>query len=134
MATATAGACGCSALGGCDTTSGDALEYRGGTVEDGFYMTSSWSGPLVAFPGGRRYDLVHGLGCRPRDIDIWVSFSEQGAAPDSNIAQSAGNMAIVETIDDQIIRIKNDTCSDMYLLVTAGGCTAEDGGAPGDAQ
>jgi len=127
---------GCAALGACDTSDeGNPVQpYREGTTVGGVYMSSPWNGPLLAFPGGKRYDLYHQLGCTPRLIQLWVSFAEQGAQSGSNVAQSAGNMAIVSFVDSEKLTVKNDTCSDMYLLVTATGCSddADAGTEAGD--
>ncbi len=124
-----AGESGCSVLNTCDMSNEDAQPYTSGATADGHYMSSPWDGPLLSFPAGKRYDLMHGLGCTPADVHIWVSFGENGASDGSNAAPCAGNMCTMELIDDQKIRIKNDTCSDFYLLVTASGCEPGDGGA-----
>ncbi|PIE05934.1 MAG: hypothetical protein CSA75_02155 [Sorangium cellulosum] len=51
-----------------------------------------------------------------------VSFSAEGIV-NGSIAQSAGNLCIIQHVDEELIRVQNDTCSDMYVLVTASGCT-----------
>jgi hypothetical protein len=115
------GICACSQLGpSCDTSddSNPAEEYRGGTVEGRDYMSSPWTGPLLWFPGGQRYDMIHNLGCTPHIVGCFESFSEEGTAKGS-IALAAGNMCIIQTIDSHKIRIKNDSCSDYFVLVTA---------------
>lgn len=118
------GSVGCSSLGPCDTSdnSNPAELYTQGEVRDGTYMSSPWTGPLLAFPGGKRYTLEHKLGCVPRSIQIWTSFSDVGATAESasSIAPSAGNMSLVQEVTDEHIIIKNDTCSDYFVLVTAG--------------
>lgn len=130
---------GCSNFGPSCSTSDDsnpAELYTGGTTLNGSYQTSDWDGPLLWFPGGKRYDLQHNLGCKPANVVIFVSFSEQGDKGGS-IAPSAGNMTILQAVDEQIIRIKNDTCSDYYLRVYADDprCDADAGpGEAGDAR
>ena len=122
----------CSQLGpACSTADESSIldRYVEGTVENGVFMSSAWNGGWLAFPGGKRYDIEHKLGCAPREIDIWESFSEQGVSTGS-IAPCAGNMCIVQLIDDKVIRIKNDTCSDFFVLVTASGPDCADAGAP----
>ncbi len=125
---------GCAALGPCDTSDvgNPAQKYVEGTVEGGVYMSSPWTGPLLAFPGGKRYELVHGLGCTPRDVQVWVSFSESGTEG-STIAPSAGNMSEVQRIDSEKIILKNDSCTDMFVLVTASASCSQDGGTTNDA-
>jgi hypothetical protein len=135
MVALTASASGCSVLSTCDMSDEPAQVYTGGMTVGGYYMSSPWEGPLLSFPAGKRYELVHGLGCTPWEVHVELSFSEQGAAGSSSVAPSAGNMSILERIDDKVIVVKNDTCSDMYLLVTAAApdCSLVDGGADAEA-
>jgi hypothetical protein len=81
-------------------------------------MSTLWTGPYLPFPPGKRYKLKHKLGCAPRDIDCFLSFAERGM-PDNSIAAAAGNMCLVQQVTDTEIVIKNDTCSEMFVLVTA---------------
>jgi len=113
---------GCSALGACDRSDSENPPnvYYDGTVVDGFYMSSPWTGPWLPFAGGQRYQLFHGLGCVPRYLECWASFNGDGVG-NGSMAPSAGNMCIVQAVNDEFIMVKNDTCSDMYVLVTAGG-------------
>jgi hypothetical protein len=94
-------------------------------------MSSPWNGPLLHFPGGKRYELVHRLGCVPREISVWESFDSQGVGVGS-VAPSAGNMSLVQAVNDQTIRIKNDTCAEFYVLVTASCGSAQDAGTAED--
>jgi len=111
---------GCAELSACDTSndSNPVQLFEEGITDGRFYMSSDWDGPLLSFPGGKRYQLMHHLGCRPANVSFFVSFSENGVG-DANVAPSAGNMTIMQEITDEFIVVKNDTCSDMYLLVTA---------------
>lgn len=111
---------GCSALGPCDTSDdGNPPDpYYDGTTVDGSYMSSEWTGPLLPFTGGKRYDFYHGLGCTPRSMECWVSFSAEGVQ-NGSLAQSSGNLCVIQEANDEFIRVKNDTCSEMYVLVTA---------------
>lgn len=125
----------CSNFGPACSTSDDsnpADPYAGGTTVNGSYQTSDWDGPLLWFPGGKRYDLQHNLGCKPANIVIFVSFSEKGDKGGS-IAPSAGNMTILQAVDDKIIRIKNDSCSDYYLRVYADDPRCDEDAGVGDA-
>lgn len=121
---------GCSELSDCDTSNdGNPPDpYEGGVAENGHFMSSPWSGPLLPFPGGKRYDIKHKLGCVPYDVQCFLSFSGEGTK-DSSIAQSAGNLCVIQEITDEHIEIKNDTCSDMYVLVTALADCGSDAGA-----
>lgn len=111
---------GCSSFGGCDRSDGanPVTVYKEGETEGGYYMSTSWTGPLLEFPGAKRYQLHHGLGQVPRDINCWVSFHPTGIDGGS-IAEAAGNMCVIQEITSEYIQVKNDTCSDMYVLVTA---------------
>lgn len=118
---------GCINAAACDTSdnANPPDVYKGGTTtEDGLYYSSSWHEGLLHFPGGKRYDLVHDLGFEPQSISIWLSFSENGVDDDdqaSTVAPSAGNSSVVQLVNDKIIRIKNDTCSEFWVRVTASG-------------
>lgn len=115
-----AGSTGCSSLGGCDRSDGanPVIEYKQGETVGGYYMSSPWTGPLLEFPGAKRYRLFHELGQVPRNINCWVSFHPTGIEGGS-IAEAAGNMCVIQEITREYIQIKNDTCSEMYVLVTA---------------
>ncbi|PKN50142.1 MAG: hypothetical protein CVU63_00135 [Deltaproteobacteria bacterium HGW-Deltaproteobacteria-20] len=124
----------CSALGSCDRSDDGNPDdpYYDGTTVDGSYMSSEWTGPLLPFTGGKRYKLYHGLGCTPRMLECWASFNANGI-DDGSIAPPAGNMCVVQDITDKFIVIKNDTCSDMYVLVAAWAPSCEeDAGTSGD--
>jgi hypothetical protein len=122
---------GCSALSDCDTSDdGNPPDpYYSGTTVEGSYMSSEWTGPLLPFTGGKRYDFYHGLGCAPMHIECWVSFNANGIE-NGSIAPPAGNMCVIQDINDEYIRIKNDTCSEMYVMLTASTPTCDqDAGA-----
>ena len=127
---------GCGQFGpACDTSdnSNPATPYEDGTARDGTYMTSPWTGRLLLFEGGKRFDLHHKLGCTPRHIDMYESFNEQGLAA-GTVAPCAGNMCELQRVDQTGILVKNDTCSDFYLLVVASSPDCDlnlDGGTDG---
>jgi hypothetical protein len=112
------------------------VAYQGGTADAGTYQSSSWQGPWLHFPGGRRYLLAHHLGRTPATVTTYLSFKEYpgaGGNPDDkpgNASQAAGNEALIEQVDAVNIRVRNDTCSDFYLLVVAqAGPAVTDAGA-----
>jgi hypothetical protein len=109
---------GCGAT--CDRDTDGPTRFEKGTTDTRtqFYETSAWNGPYLDFPGGRSYQLVHGLPGRPREINIYLAF-EENPLPSSNTAPAAGNQALIEKVDDEIIEIRNDTCSGAYVRVTA---------------
>lgn len=134
-----------------------AVLYKDGKTADGWYQTSDWYGENLStkdgggqpgwllWKGGQHYTLQHDLRCVPTTITGYLSFSEQGlggdeaglrsaadAAPASNASIASGDdFAIVEVTKDVIV-VANQTCSEYFLRVVAGGCTpppdAGDGG------
>ena len=110
----------CSALGPCDRSdqNNSPDPYYDGTAVDGFYMLSDWTGPFLPFLGGKRYRFFHGLGVVPREMACWASFNSTGIL-NGSIAPPAGNMCVIQEINNEFIQIKNDTCSEMYVMVTA---------------
>lgn len=110
--------------------------YEGGTTwgagsADAFYESSSWHSGWLHFPGGKRYDLAHHLGFEPQDVHVMLSFSENGVAADTQAdtaAQAAGNSGELQLVNGDVIRIKNDTCTEFWVRVTAQGRPG-DGGA-----
>jgi hypothetical protein len=123
IAAATAG---CETFGPhpCDPTpaANPVQTFNGGTATDGVYMSSTWTGELLPFPGGTHYLIEHHLACPPAVVQPYLSFSEF-ATPDSGAAwaPAAGNSVELLGINCKTIEISNDTCSDYYLLLTAEG-------------
>lgn len=124
----------------CDRHQGEPFVFLGGnTSADGSaYESGTLDEPFIHFPAGRTYDLVHGLSAAPGQFHAYLAFSEcpmshalesAGGSPrcapvDENsggpgLAESAGNQAIFEVRDDEILRVRNDTCADFYLRVVA---------------
>jgi hypothetical protein len=112
----------------CETSDTDPVRFEGGTTSAGVYQTSAWEGPYLHFPGGRRYQLVHGLGTTPPLVASYVSIAKQ-PFKDNNASENAGNQGVIELVNDEIIQIRNDTCAEFYLRVVA----YAPGAAPPDA-
>jgi hypothetical protein len=106
----------------CDRTAQDnpTVKYTEGTVANGVYMTSGWTGELLYFPGGQHYALEHKLGGVPRWISSYLSFDATGATDGGMIAPAAGNQVVILGVNDQVITVANDSCVDYWLLVAAG--------------
>lgn len=83
-----------------------------------FYKTSDFSGPFLAFPPGRTYQFIHGLDKAPDVVNVYVSFDEE-AVPETSVSQSPGNQALIEVVDEEMVQIRNDTCADFYVMLTA---------------
>jgi hypothetical protein len=136
LALAVAATLGCAPA--CDT--GEASEpqrFTGGTTKNGIYETSGWSGGWLHFPGGKRYDLVHHLGFSPAVVDVSLSFSESGVGDRvqaDTAAKAAGNSGEAEIVNDEYVRIKNDTCAEFWVRVVAFGDMREPGDGGAEAQ
>jgi len=80
-----------------------------------------WSGPWLDFPPGRTYRFIHHLGGIPRDPEYWFSFNPnpipQGAGNTSGFVAGAGNQGTWQSMTADHADIRNDTCSDVFLLV-----------------
>lgn len=117
---------GCS---GCDTSGQSPVRYEDGQVSaDGrIYETTPIDAELLHFPPGRIYDLVHGLGEAPLSVHGYVSLGSR-LTPDgdpydperpNNVTETAGNQLVIERWDDQIVRVRNDTCAEWWVRVVA---------------
>jgi hypothetical protein len=115
---------------GCNTSTCDRAE-DGLTVTnaEGVQGTNTWFSapyhdpdaplqlaPYQYFPPARTITFQHELGSLPESPLIMLTFSDHGS-----LALAAGNEAIVKCMDEHVIQIKNDTCSDFYIWVTARG-------------
>jgi hypothetical protein len=116
--------------------------YDGGITRNGYYATSTSHGGLLYFPGGKRYDIVHHLGFEPMSLQLFWSFKEAGIGiyeqtnDTGTLAPAAGNSAEIQLKNDQFIRVKNDSCVEYWLLLTAFGDPRDPdggGGTVGDA-
>lgn len=104
----------------CDIGGGEPVRFAGGEVIGSAYQTSDVAGPFLYFPPDRRLDIVHGLGTRDLDVQVYVSFDERGGDHGRlKAAPAAGNQAVIEHIDAERVRVHNDTCAELYVRVTA---------------
>ena len=102
----------------------DGTRQYAGTPE-GWYETSGYPGPYLAFPPGRTYRITHGLGACPANIAGYFAFdvspvagSNAGKEP-SGSAPGGGNQFTIERVTPDTIDVRNDTCSDVLLRVVA---------------
>ncbi len=104
----------------CDREGDKPQRYSGGNTnaEGSFYESSSLEGPLLYFPSGRTYQLEHGLAETPVEYSVLVSFSEY-PWEGGGVAESAGNQAVVEDVNDDYIQVRNDTCAEFFMRLTA---------------
>jgi hypothetical protein len=123
---------------GCSTSCDDGdssddppVVYEGGYRNEAltYYESDTWEGAYLYFPPKRTYDIRHGLGNRHVTVNSYVGFNEYplGSNGNGNIAEVAGNIVIIEYVDDETVRVRNDTCETYYLRVVA---TAPEEGQP----
>jgi hypothetical protein len=115
----------------CDRNPDDppVLYTEGTTTNPGtpsaFYETSPQEGPYLPFPPGRTYRFTHGLGGPPRHWEADIAFNPSpvattdGGRARGGTARCAGNQCTLERTTDTVLEIRNDTCSDVWLRVTA---------------
>jgi hypothetical protein len=72
--------------------------------------------PYQYLPAARTITFEHGLGSVPASPQVFLAFSEYGS-----LAPGSGNEDIIECMDDQVIQVKNDTCSAFYVWVAVQG-------------
>jgi hypothetical protein len=103
---------------------------KGTTSADGtVYETNAWDLPFVDFPAGRRWALVHGLRETPVEVRSYLGF-KQNPLPKGGkgfVAESAGNQVLIEGVDEESVRVRNDTCEHFYLRLVASTVPSPDG-------
>ena len=104
----------------CDMKPEDNLPtpYKDGAMVNGIYMSSPWTGKLIYFTGGMQVALEHKLGVMPAAWQAYLGFDVNGVK-DGPLAPAAGNQVELVGINDQYLTVKNGTCSDFWLLITA---------------
>ena len=81
------------------------------------------------FPAGRRLALVHGLRETPIELRSYLAFKEH-PFPENGagfVAESAGNQVLIEDVNDEFIRVRNDTCEHFFLRIVASTVPVDDG-------
>lgn len=113
----------------CATSCDDAVRDPPEAVTDGttddsgsFYESAPWEGAYLKFPPQKRYDFMHGLGDTPDLIQVYVGFTKTPLGDDGqgNISLAVGNEAIIEEVNDEYVRVRNDTCETFYVRLVAG--------------
>jgi len=112
-------------------TDENARRYTGGTTSPDatFYETNAWDRKFVDFPAGRRLALVHGLRETPIELKSYLAFKAKALPEDGKgfVAESAGNQVLIEGVDEEVVRVRNDTCQDFFLRLVANTLPAADG-------
>jgi hypothetical protein len=115
---------------GCESTCPRETEsvpkpYDGGNTNSAgtVYETNAWDEAFVDFPAGRRIALRHRLGAIPTVYRTYLAFHEhpfpEDEAKPGFVSESAGNQVLLERVDDEFIRVRNDTCEHFYLRLVA---------------
>ncbi|MEI9936716.1 MAG: hypothetical protein WDO69_05785 [Pseudomonadota bacterium] len=72
--------------------------------------------PYTYFPANRTVVFHVGLIDIPTDINIYLSFSPER---DATVAPSAGNQSLIRRFNKEEIVLRNDTCSEFWVYLTA---------------
>jgi hypothetical protein len=124
----------------CDRDTGVVARYSEGVTNEArtFYTTGALDEPFLHFPAGRSYRLEHDLGQLP-DVKMAelafaaCPFSKQlgnaGERPrcatidededTTGIADAAGNEVVYEKVTSTYIEVRNDTCAEFFVRVSA---------------
>jgi hypothetical protein len=103
---------------------------KGRTSSDrAFYETNAWDEYFVDFPAGRRWALVHGLSETPIELRSYLAFKKDPLPKGGKgfVAESAGNQVLIEGVDEDSIRVRNDTCEHFWLRLVASTVPSQDG-------
>jgi len=96
--------------------------WDGGTTLHGLYTSAPPGGPFLDFPPGRTYRFENDLGGVPARIDVSFSFNPwpfDGGANSAGSVAAAGNQATIQQKCAKYFDVRNDTCSEVYLWVSA---------------
>ena len=110
-----------------------------GTAADGGQLSNTELEalpPYTHFPANRSIVFHIGLIDTPTDINIYLSFSP---LRDKTVAPAAGNQSLIRRFNKDEIVIRNDTCSEFWVYLTASASAqpylpVTDGGAAGGAS
>lgn len=134
MLAAIGGLCACSS-DACQRSGQEPQIYEEGrtTSDETFYETSGFDGTFLFFPSGRTYKLPHGLRSTPTDVGIYLAFVPNPREAGSLIAPSAGNQGGIQAVDDRFVTVRNDSCAEFFVRVTATAAGSPDSALNGPA-
>ncbi len=100
----------------CVQVSEEPVTYTDGTTNAArtFYTSATGNKRFLRFPAGRIFRMEHGLGRTPDTYEAFVSFLADGG----DHATGAGNLALLN-VNDRYIQVQNNTCTDLFVKVTA---------------
>lgn len=84
-----------------------------GKLPDGVPGPVPW---FTHFPANRIITFHVGLAAYPTTITPYLSFSPDG---DATVAPCAGNQCLIRKRNKDVIVLRNDTCSEFYVWLTA---------------
>jgi hypothetical protein len=91
--------------------------FTQGTTTDGTYQSTGWDPQaLIDFPPGMEIRFVHNLGAVPVSWNAYIATAREGNG--SEIVLATGEVELTE-IDAEAITVRNGTCADLLLLLTA---------------
>jgi hypothetical protein len=94
-----------------------AAVYTSGTTIGGTYQSTGWDPEeLLDFPPGMGIRFVHNLGAVPATWNAYIATDRNGDG--SEIVLASGEVELTG-IDAEAITVRNGTCADLFLLVTA---------------
>lgn len=100
----------------CEQITDRPVDYTDGTTNAArtFYESSTPDEEFLRFPAGRRIRMQHGLGQKPSSYTVSLSLRSDG----KDEVPSSGNLSLLNTTD-KYIQVENDTCTDLFVRVTA---------------
>lgn len=109
---------GCSDLANCPEGR-DPISIETGTTDPTAltYDSAAWDS-LDAFPAMTEVIFRHGLGITPGSVQTFLAFTPNGTNGKAagSVAETAGNQALIECVDSQVIVLKNDTCEQGFFV------------------
>lgn len=125
------GGMGCSSLDNCPDSQAPRAVTGGKTDTTALtYDSAPWD-ELTEFPAKTELWFKHGLGVTPLEVKVYLSFSAHGTngKDAGSVSESAGNQALFDCIDSNVIVVRNDTCEkSFYIRVIAEGASSWDQG------
>lgn len=94
---------------------------EGRMVSPDDWESMTWNEKWLPFPRQRVWVIeMKELGPRtPFKINVYLSAQENPGAEDGNLTQGGGNLTEISGIRPGTMTVKNGTCADYYLRVTA---------------
>lgn len=86
------------------------------STENGIWESNPWISDadgcsFLPYNGSTSYRVAHGLGRVPRSVEVYVAFTEDGAA----CAMAPGDMARILYVDSDAVVIENQTEANLFF-------------------